>query len=210
MRHRSTPLSLRPCRELALLVAASLLWGSVPVAGAPASELRRTPVVIAVERARPSVVNIHGQKILRGKYEDRGAIGDSRRVNGMGTGVVIDERGYIITNFHVVDGVPRIQVTLADGKTYIARLVSHDQPTDLAIIKINAPKRIPVITIGTSKDLMVGEPAIAVGTPTATNIQLPKASSVRCIEPSMSATRWSTRIRFKPRRGSIRAIRADR
>ena len=56
----------------------------------------------------------------------------------MGTGVVIDPRGYIITNYHVVDGVRDIQVTLAGGERYIAKLVARDPETDLAIIKIDA------------------------------------------------------------------------
>ena len=163
MPHRSALLFLRLGASLALLLSASLLECGSPSSTARATELRHTPVVRAVERARPSVVNIHGQKTLGAKYKDFNSSGGSRRVNGMGTGVVIDERGYIITNFHVVDGVRRIQVTLASGKTYVARLISHDRPTDLAIIKIDTPGGLPVITIGTSKDLMVGEPTIAVG-----------------------------------------------
>ncbi len=146
-----------------MVLAASLLECGSFFSTARATELRRTPIVRAVEKARPSVVNIHGQKTLAAKHEDFNSTRNPRRVNGMGTGVVIDERGYIITNFHVVDGVRRIQVTLDNGKTYLAQLISHDRPTDLAIIKIDAPGRLPVITIGTSKDLMVGEPAIAVG-----------------------------------------------
>ena len=55
-----------------------------------------------------------------------------RRVNGMGTGVVIDPRGYIVTNHHVVDGVREILVTLADGRRHVAKLVARDLETDLA------------------------------------------------------------------------------
>ncbi len=124
---------------------------------------RMTPIVKAVQGAKDSIVNIHGQKTLAAG-EDPSIRGDMpRRVNGMGTGVVIDERGYIITNFHVVDGVQKIEVTLDDGTTYIAKLESRDPVADLAIIKINAPHKLPVITIGTSSDLMVGESVIAVG-----------------------------------------------
>jgi len=86
-----------------------------------------------------------------------------RRVNGMGTGVVIDGRGYILTNYHVVEGVQRIQVTLADGNMLIARVIKHDPGTDLAIIKVDAADELPVIAIGTSSDLMPGEPVMAVG-----------------------------------------------
>jgi serine protease Do len=81
----------------------------------------------------------------------------------MGTGIVIDERGYIVTNYHVVEGVARIQVTTAVGKTVLADLVAHDGKTDLAIIKINTDEPIPVIRIGTSHDLMTGEPVLAIG-----------------------------------------------
>ena len=81
----------------------------------------------------------------------------------MGTGVVIDERGYILTNYHVVEGVERIQVTLSDEKTLIARLVGHDTTTDLAVIKVDHDLELPVINTGTSTDLMPGETVIAVG-----------------------------------------------
>lgn len=125
-----------------------------------ASPKRHTPVVDAVDRARPAIVNIHGEKTIT-ETTDSGD--SSRRVNGMGTGVVIDERGYIITNHHVIEGVRQIQVTLCDQRSFPARLVARDPQTDLAIIKINAPERLPLVTVGTSSDLMLGETVIAVG-----------------------------------------------
>ncbi len=128
-----------------------------------ASELRRTAVVKAVEEARDSVVNIHGQKILTAAEDPTARIDGPHRVNGMGTGIVIDERGYIITNFHVVDGVKKIEVSLANGNDYAAQLVSIDPVNDLAVVKISAPQKLPVINIGTSHDLMVGESVIAMG-----------------------------------------------
>jgi serine protease Do len=151
----------RPVRTCCLPLAVACLLAA---AGTPAvASDRMTPVVKAVQGAKDSIVNIHGQKTL-GAGEDASVRGDTpRRVNGMGTGVVIDERGYIITNFHVVDGVQKIEVTLADGTTYIAQLLSRDPVADLAIIKIDAPSKLAVITIGTSSDLMVGESVIAVG-----------------------------------------------
>jgi serine protease Do len=129
-----------------------------------ASELRHTPIVTAVEQARPSIVNIHGEKVL-GATDARpaDATDSSRRVNGMGTGVVIDQRGYILTNHHVVDGVRKIAVTTHDKKTHVARLISHDLKTDLAVIKIDINETFPVISIGTSSDLMPAETVIAVG-----------------------------------------------
>jgi len=140
------------------------LVGSVQFAPAgTGSELRRTPVVRAVERARPSVVNIRGEKTVSPDATQVGRTEGGRRVNGMGTGVVIDPRGYIITNYHVIVGVRQIQVTLADGTREIARLVARDSETDLAIVKIDPPEPLPVIALGTSSDLMPGEPVVAVG-----------------------------------------------
>jgi serine protease Do len=127
-----------------------------------ASEMRRTATVRIVQQARPSIVNIHGQKTL-GPGEEGFRRGEPQNVNGMGTGVVIDERGYILTNHHVVDGVKKIEVTLADKQEYIGTRVTHDTKTDLAIIKINVPRKLPVINIGISSDLMIGESVVAVG-----------------------------------------------
>jgi serine protease Do len=137
-------------------------WLLLPATSA-GSQLRQTPIVKAVQRARPSIVNIRGEKVIpRTDLPSTGA-DEGQRVNGMGTGVVIDSRGYILTNHHVVDGVRQIQVTLADGRQLTARLVAHDPETDLAIIKVDSPEELPAINMGTSSDLMPGEPVVAVG-----------------------------------------------
>ena len=134
---------------------------AVPLCG-DAAESRRTPLVRAVEQARDAIVNIRGQKLVPARTNDRAE--GTRKVNGMGTGVLIDQRGYIVTNFHVIDGVSTINVTLSDNSRFVAKPVSHDPRTDLAIIKIDAGDRIlPVIQLGTSGDLMPGETVIAVG-----------------------------------------------
>ena len=155
MAHWNTPSFVR---DLCLLVVV----GAVLASPASASNLRFTAIVRAVAQARPSIVNIHGRKTVRsGEKVRRGD--DIRQVNGMGTGIVIDSRGYIITNYHVVEGVSRIQVTLADKRTVIAHLVNHDVNSDLAVIKISVSEKLPIIRIGTSRDLMPGEPVVAVG-----------------------------------------------
>jgi serine protease Do len=141
----------------------ALLLALLVVQRATASELRRTAIVRAVQGAKDSVVNIHGQKTVAGDYDQFGVAEPPRQVNGMGTGVIIDPRGYIVTNYHVVQGVRRIQVTMSDGQTHYARIVSYDARVDLAVIKVSSPKPLPVIKIGTSRDLMIGEPVIAMG-----------------------------------------------
>jgi serine protease Do len=127
----------------------------LPVFGA--SSARKTPIVVAIERARAAVVDIRSEK-----RSPLNTFGD-RSVNGMGTGIILDERGYIVTNQHVVEGVASLHVTTQDGSIYPAHVVSADAQTDLAIIKINPKSPLPVIPMGSSADLMVGEQVIAVG-----------------------------------------------
>lgn len=143
-----------------LLIAASLASSAPP--SAP-SESRMSPIVVAVKKARPAVVNIHGEKTVATSDSRRSHSESGRRVNGMGTGVILDERGYIITNHHVVDGVKKITVTTSEEASYTARLISHDSKTDLAIIKIDAEAPLPTIDLGVSHDLMPGETVVAVG-----------------------------------------------
>ena len=156
-------------RTMGLAVASTVLI-ALMVSGARAEspsdpESRVNPIVLAVRRVAPSVVNIHGQKIVRGTAAAfAGAQNDSvRQVNGMGTGIIIDARGYLITNFHVVEDVNDIRVTLADNRTAIAEVVASDARYDLAVLKINIDGPLQVIPMGTSSDLMVGEDVIAIG-----------------------------------------------
>lgn len=136
-----------------LLTLASLAGGS---------EQRETPTVRAVKRAVPSVVNIHTEKPAQ-EGQTVFNSGKGRRINGMGTGVVVDERGYIVTNFHVVADVDLIRTTFDDGSDYEARTVSFDKEHDLALIKIEPSKPLKVVPMGISSDLMLGESVIAIG-----------------------------------------------
>jgi len=140
---------------------ASAAW-TVAACAADASELRYTAIVKAIQETAPSIVNIHGRKTVRADNAAVGADG-VRQVNGMGTGIVFDSRGYIVTNFHVVEGVSNIQVTMHDGRNAVAKLVAHDPKTDLAVIKVDVAQPMQVIEFGTSCDLMTGEPVVAIG-----------------------------------------------
>jgi len=136
--------------------------------GLPASvsATRQTPTVLAIHRASPAVVNIHGQKTVRSTaagMAGANAPDSFRQVNGMGTGVVIDPRGYVITNYHVVEDVQEIRVTLHDGQQTTAQLIASRIRNDLALIKVNARDPLPTIPRGTSSDLLVGESVIAIG-----------------------------------------------
>ncbi len=165
-------LKIQVSRTVGPLIAVSLfVLGALSPAAAQAptgrvSDLRETPTVLAIRRASPAVVNIHGQKTVRSTAAGMaGATGpDSfRQVNGMGTGVIIDPRGYVITNYHVVEDVEDIRVTLHDGETTSADLIASRIRSDLALIKINSDQQLPIIPRGTSSDLMVGETVIAIG-----------------------------------------------
>lgn len=124
---------------------------------------RSTPIVLAIQKAEAAVVNIQGNKTVTNASASGQAT--KQEVNGMGTGVIIDRRGYIVTNYHVVDEVGRIEVTLADGTTAVAQLINYDPETDLALIKIPTTRDLPVIEVGRSEDLMRGETVIAIGNP---------------------------------------------
>lgn len=126
------------------------------------SSLRRTAQTSALERIMKSTVDIHTEK-QPAPTTVLFQSGRHNKINGMGTGIVYDERGYIVTNHHVIDGVQSIQVTLHDGTSYQARVFNSDKMTDLAIIKIEAPVALPVMPLGSSSDLMLGEDVIAVG-----------------------------------------------
>ena len=124
--------------------------------------LRHTTTVLAIQQAEPAVVNIEGNKPASSNSMARG---DSPQVNGMGAGIIIDPRGYILTNQHVVQDVTRIEVTLHSGAQHVGKLIARDAETDLALIKIDSKTALPVVRFGTSSDLMRGEPVIAIGNP---------------------------------------------
>ena len=136
-----------------------------------ATETRSNWATGAYQKNCVSVVFIQGDKT---EERRRNSTDTERTFNGMGTGVIIDERGYIITNFHVVKDIHKIQVTTYDQRhsigtlehrPYIAELVAKDLETDLAIIKIEVRSPLRPMTLGRSHDLMPGEECIAIGNP---------------------------------------------
>lgn len=140
--------------------------------------LRETPVVKAVRRASPAVVNISTEKLtesglslpfddplfekfFRDIFPD---FGPQKRVS-LGSGVIIDSRGYILTNAHVILRGSTITVGLYDGRKLDAKLIGSEPDLDLAVLKVESKDPLPTIPLGRSSDLMVGEPVIAIGNP---------------------------------------------
>jgi serine protease Do len=86
-------------------------------------------------------------------------------VEGVGSGIVLDSGGYILTNYHVIEEVDRVLVKLSNGQEYFSKILGHDSHTDLAVLKISTLKNLPEPKFGHSLDLQVGEWVMAIGNP---------------------------------------------
>ena len=141
------------------------------------SNSRRTPTVVAAYRVSPSVVNIRTISTVHSRPSifDRAFGSRSRQVPGLGSGFAIDDTGTILTNQHVVRGADQIEVIDIDGQRYEAKLVGSDALTDLAVVQIPAGL-VPAAPLGTSSDLVVGEPAVALGNPSGFSLQNSEAT----------------------------------
>ncbi len=121
------------------------------------------PVARAVEAVAPSVVNIDTVKRF---VQDDWFFGPRTfESSGAGSGVVIDPKGYVITNEHVVEGATEIFVTFGNGKKYRGRVIGVDHETDVGVIQIQNAKNLPVARLGDSRKLIPGQWAIAIGNP---------------------------------------------
>ena len=87
-----------------------------------------------------------------------------RRREGLGSGVIVRQDGYVLTNHHVIDGAERIKVVLSDNRTLEARVVGSDPPSDLAVLKLDA-SGLPVLSLGDSDRTRVGDVVLAIGNP---------------------------------------------
>ena len=154
----------------AVLLAFAL---AAPAAASPA---RRTPAVLAIERTKGAVVNISAQEVVKAPAQadtfdlffGRGRRQDQVSTS-LGSGFVFDERGYVLTNYHVVARGSRIEVSFDDGSDYTAKVVGTDPGGDLAVLKIQSEKKFAAAPLGISSDLMLGEPTLAIGNPFGLN-----------------------------------------
>ena len=139
---------------------------------------RRNAIVDAVQRAAPSVVNLStiiqervnplfpfsGSDFFRDFFPDFFTHEFPR--TSLGSGVIIDGgKGYILTNYHVVEKASDIKVITSEKEEYHAKIIGSDPRSDLALLKIPIHKRLPEIKMGSSADLMIGETVIAIGNP---------------------------------------------
>jgi len=134
-----------------------------------------------VDRVAPAVVTIRSERRVRAPQQfpffndpmlrEFFGLGRGRQVQprdevqrGLGSGVVVSEDGYIVTNHHVIDGAQEIKVELSEGKTQQAKLIGSDPPSDLAVLKISGGK-YKVLPLGDSDKVRVGDVVLAVGNP---------------------------------------------
>src|SRR5260370_9494905 len=134
---------------------------------------RRDAIVEVVQKASPAVVYIGTEHIIEPRYrgnffeEFLGVPWQRHRqsIQSLGSGVIIDAAGIVLTNDHVIHGAAAIHVILADGRQLDAEVMGSDAETDLAVLKVQSKTPLPVAKLGTSADLMIGETAIAIGSP---------------------------------------------
>ncbi len=179
---------------LGLAVAFVVLYllsdSPLPFGDKPVVELREAPpreslprgegpvsYADAVEAAAPAVVNIHTKKVVTREAHPllddpvfRHFFGDNfggpreREETNLGSGVIISEQGYILTNNHVISDAEEIRIALPDQRSATATVVGTDPDTDLAVLKVELDA-LPVITLGRSDQLRVGDVVLAIGNP---------------------------------------------
>ncbi len=135
-----------------------LMPGWVLAVQAGTRPTKQTGIPAIVARVLPSVVSITTRRI------DRDQFNKPVPKAGLGSGVIVDRRGYILTNNHVVEGFDEFKVTLPDGRTFRGTLVGGDHFTDLALLKIEG-KDLRALPLGDSNKLAIGETVIAIGSP---------------------------------------------
>jgi|SRR5690242_1474010 len=118
-------------------------------------------IINAVQKVSKAVVNIASVRTVHDQ------LFRVFPVEGIGSGVIIDERCHVLTNNHVVDEAQRLKITLTDGRIFNGRVKGTDEATDLAVIKLDSTETLPFVKLGNSDDLKIGQVVIAIGNPFA-------------------------------------------
>jgi S1-C subfamily serine protease len=161
---------------LLLLLVPPFAVTAASAADEVSADAARDPVVIAVQKVLPAVVNISTERIVQRRFNDpfadfyREFFGQPPRprsegVQSLGSGVIVDEDGWIITNWHVVRLASKITVVLADGTKFDAQYVSGDEKNDLALLKILPQTPLTAVEIAGAGETMLGETVVAIGNP---------------------------------------------
>jgi len=127
----------------------------------------------AVERVRPAVVNLFSEQTddpaerrsERNPDGPRSPIPRRRSARSLGSGIVVESNGRVVTNHHVIDGVESVRARLADGRWFEAKLIGSDPGTDVALLELVDARELPTARLGDSADLRVGDWVVAIGNP---------------------------------------------
>ena len=167
-------------RRLALVFTFVLMWGAafadtapkVPPQNPGQVRLSFAPVV---KKVTPAVVNVYASRVEKAArnpmFDDPifrrffGGGDDSRVSKALGSGVIVDPSGLVVTNYHVIDGATQVKVALSDRREFEAEIVLRDPRTDLAVLRLKGGRDFPVLELGDSDALEVGDLVIAVGDP---------------------------------------------
>jgi S1-C subfamily serine protease len=169
-------LSRLACSIVAFVVILATLLplpalAAVPVAAIPSNASGSSFVSAAVDRVGSAVVRIDTERTITRRIDpffgDEAMSGLSQQqiLRGQGSGFIIDRDGIILTNAHVVDRADKVTVILKDGRSLQGKVQGVDPVTDLAVVKINGAKNLPIVSLGDSDLVKVGDWAIAVGNP---------------------------------------------
>jgi serine protease DegS len=165
-----------PARPTEQPAPAAPAVAAAPMAPAPAPEVPRavSSYAEAVDRAAPAVVNIYTARLVTELIRPNAIeqlFGDAqpryrqRVEQSLGSGVIVDAAAHVITNHHVIATADLIRAQLADGRVADARIVGRDPDTDLAVLQLDLKKNVPVMPLGHSDRLRVGDVVLAIGNP---------------------------------------------
>lgn len=160
---------------------------AVDPAAAPALDQRRVPFsqgeiqlsfAPLVQQTAPSVVNVYAERMARQRTSPFAGdpffeqffgrsfnMAPQRMQSSLGSGVIVDESGVIVTNFHVIEGADQIKIALPDGREFKCSIMLSDQQLDLAVLKINAGINVPALPMGDSDTIAIGDLVLAIGNP---------------------------------------------
>jgi len=172
---------MRPRGPIRRFVAVLAAFAALAAPGARADRgSRRTPIVDAVEKVAPATVNITSTQQVRqanpffgdpffDQFFDRFVDPRPRTAQSLGTGVIIDHFGHVLTNEHVLAGATETRVTLSDGREFACEIIGTDPDNDLGVLRVKSDGALPFAPLGDSDDAMIGETVIAIGNPFGLN-----------------------------------------
>ncbi len=168
-------------RRLLITLTVCVFLLGPPVAAEATRDIRRTPVVRAVEKTSPAVVNVYTETVVETRSPFRSPFsGDpffdnffgrqqapsrTRKRTSLGSGVLVDPEGLIVTNEHVIVRASTIRVLLADNREFDATLIGSDSDSDLAVLRVKSEEPLPHVPLSEDDSILIGETVIAIGNP---------------------------------------------